>query len=79
MYGRPVIAPGLGGMAEKVDHGVTGMLFKPDSLESAVELFVGLANNHDLLQALSVGALNRSKRSFRMLPSHQAFYQSLLS
>jgi glycosyltransferase involved in cell wall biosynthesis len=36
-HGRPVLAPRLGGMAEKVRHGISGWLFEPDAIENLVE------------------------------------------
>lgn len=36
-HGRPVLAPRLGGMAEKVRHGISGWLFEPDAIENLVD------------------------------------------
>jgi len=77
-YGRPVIAPDLGGMAEKVHHEVTGLLFTPGDLESMVHMIERLSRNNDLLNTLSSGARCQSKKTLRMLPLHQEFYESLL-
>ncbi len=78
-FGRPVIAPDFGAMAEKIDHQVTGLLFTPGILESMADAIERISGNNELLGTLSSGAHNRSKRSLNMLRSHQVFYESLLS
>lgn len=54
MYGRPVICPDIGGMAEKVQHGVSGLHYRardPVSLASVVESAVLDINRYDQLCA----------------------------
>jgi glycosyltransferase involved in cell wall biosynthesis len=48
MYGRPVICSDIGGMAEKVRHGVDGLHFRADDPESLAETITRAAKSRDL-------------------------------
>ena len=51
-HGRPVIAADIGGMREKVEHGVTGLLFRarsPRALADTIERAVTDEKLHDSL------------------------------
>lgn len=52
--GVPVIAPRLGGVPELVQHGETGLLFEPGSVEDMTECVLRLAGDDDL--AIRLGA-----------------------
>jgi glycosyltransferase involved in cell wall biosynthesis len=53
--GRPVVATGHGGMAEMVRHGVSGLLFKPGSVESLRSTLLRFVEEEELLSGLRRG------------------------
>jgi glycosyltransferase involved in cell wall biosynthesis len=52
---RPVIAPRLGGMAELVEHDVTGLQYEPGSIRSLSAQMQRLVDQPELLQRLKNG------------------------
>lgn len=76
--GRPVIAPRLGGMAEKVQHAQNGLLFQPGNPADLAKTLMRLSKNPDLLKSLSAGALISSQRSLRSALQHEKIYRALL-
>ncbi|NMB91055.1 MAG: glycosyltransferase family 4 protein, partial [Chloroflexi bacterium] len=55
MTGTPVIAARLGGMAELVEHGVNGLLFKPGNAEDLEEQLRYVCDHPEHLAGLSQG------------------------
>jgi glycosyltransferase involved in cell wall biosynthesis len=55
MHGRPVICSDVGGMAEKVAHGVNGLHFRVGSPESLAETLATAASRPDLWERLVAG------------------------
>jgi len=53
--GLPVIAPDLGGMAEMVEHGKSGLLFKPGDSDSLRAAILRLVQEPELLASLREG------------------------
>ena len=47
-FGKPVIAPNVGGIPEIVNHGVNGLLFKDESPTEIANKIINLLNNPDL-------------------------------
>jgi glycosyltransferase involved in cell wall biosynthesis len=55
MHGRPVICSDVGGMAEKVAHGVNGLHFRVGSPESLAETLATATSGTDLWERLRAG------------------------
>jgi len=81
-YGRPVLAPDLGGMAEKIKHDITGWLFKPGDINSLAKALIKAAKNGKCLRtnntakSISLNAINKQAKCHKQ---HKAFYDKLLS
>ena len=76
--GKPVVAPDLGGMAEKVHDGRTGLLFVNGDVDSLAGKMICLAQNRSLLASLAKGAAYHAIPRQRLINAHQRFYQRLL-
>ena len=76
--GKPVVAPDLGGMAEKVRDGRTGLLFVNGDVDSLADKLICLAQNRSLLASLAKGAAHHAIPRQRLINAHQQFYQKLL-
>lgn len=59
--GRPVVATPIGGLAEQVAHGVTGLLARDMSVEALADVVQSLAENPALLDRLGTGALEHAR------------------
>ena len=55
MHGRPVICSGIGGMAEHVEHGVSGLHFAVGDDQSLAEVMWEAARRPDLWERLQGG------------------------
>ena len=55
LHGRPVVAPRLGGMAEKIRDGQSGVLVEPGSAEAMAGALQQLADQPEWLQQLQQG------------------------
>ena len=73
----PVIAPNLGGMAEKIKDGESGLLYKVCDEYSLANCLHSIASNPDLLKKLRAGALKSANRLLRFMHNHQLIYQGL--
>ena len=73
----PVIAPNLGGMAEKIKDRESGLLYKVGDEYSLANLFQQIASNPEMLKKLRAGALKSSSRLLRFMNNHQLIYQGL--
>ena len=56
LHQRPLIVSGIGGMAEKVIDGVTGLHFRVGSAESLADRLIKVLTEHDLWETLSSSA-----------------------
>jgi glycosyltransferase involved in cell wall biosynthesis len=77
-YGLPVLAPRLGGMAEKVRHGITGLLFEPASPPSLAMAIEELAANEGMRLQMKRKASIAALRLLRTPLQHQKLYLCLL-
>ena len=79
LHGRPVIAPRLGGMAEKIRDGQTGLLVQPNSAQALREVMQRLVDQPELLTQLQQG-VQRSLR-WRADPErgHTQLYRRLMN
>lgn len=77
-YGRPVLAPELGGMSEKVRHGINGLLFHPGQPTSLAALLEQLVEQPKLLESLRSGAITSAQRLDRAIRGHERLYDALL-
>jgi len=78
-HGLPVIAPDLGGMAEKVKHQRTGLLFTAGCSESLARQILQLSNNRDLLAVLQQGVRHCQEIDSDSKECHRKIYTSLLN
>jgi len=78
--GVPVVASKVGGVAEIVEDGVTGLLFEPGRWDLAAELARGLLESAAHRNALGIRAFERVSARFsvaKMVANHRALYSTL--
>ena len=78
--GCPVLASDVGGLAELIHHGVTGLLFRAESREAFVEAAAELGGSPDLRALLGKRARQAvvdERRWDRLVSSYAALYRSL--
>ncbi len=75
--GKPVICSNIGGMAEKIVHGVNGLHFEVSRPASLAEALAGLATEPGLLAALTAG-VRPPPTARQMLDAHLDLYASVL-
>jgi glycosyltransferase involved in cell wall biosynthesis len=76
----PVVASKVGGVAEIVEDGVTGLLFEPGRWELAARMVRQLLESSAYRNALGDRAFDRVSREFniaKMVAEHQALYSTL--
>jgi len=56
-YGKPVIAPSLGGFTDFVFHGVNGYLYNPDNATALVEVLNKILSDKTILRTLKTNSL----------------------
>lgn len=74
--GRPVIASGIGGMAEMVKDGETGLLVPPGDAAALAEALRTAAGDADLWARLAAAQPRTSHERF--VDAHLDLYRSLL-
>ncbi|HCD32638.1 MAG TPA: hypothetical protein DER01_09530 [Phycisphaerales bacterium] len=72
--GVPVIAPNYGGMAEKIKHRTTGLLFNPLCEDDLSNSFLLMAQHPDLLLDMKRNSKENSLAYDEVLQSHIALY-----
>jgi len=77
-YGRAVLLPNLGGMAEKVKEGCTGLLFDAGDSASLARCLVELYSNRELLTKLTKGVEEMMEKRADPLRGHQQLYARLI-
>ena len=75
--GRPVIAPNLGGMAEKVQHDYSGLLFDVGSASAMSRQIKRLVEEDDLLEKLCVNIARRNSIKIDEFTCHGKIYAKL--
>jgi len=79
---RPVIATDVGGNAEAVVHGETGIIIPPDDSDSLAEAIMDLYRNPEKRLQMAQKARERAVNVFsleRMIKEHENFYLSLIN
>ena len=77
----PVVASRVGGLPEVIDHGVTGYLYPPGSLDEMAESAVGLLTDETRRRAMGTEAARQVRERFcedRIVPLYEACYRRLL-
>ena len=69
MFGRPVIASAIGGLAERITDGVDGLLVPPRDAEALADRMTGVVGNETLWQKLN-GGIKRTWSEGDMLQAH---------
>jgi glycosyltransferase involved in cell wall biosynthesis len=80
--GLPVLATRVGGNAELVVEGDTGVLMASGDIEVMAQALVALAGNSDLATAMGQGGRARVARQFSlpaMVSAYQGLYDRLLN
>lgn len=78
---RPVIATDVGGNAEAVVHGQTGLIIPPDNSDALAEAILDLYNNPDKRLQMGQNSRERAVNVFsleHMIKEHEKFYESLI-
>ncbi len=79
--GRPVIAPDVGGCAEAVVHGETGLIVPPEAPEALGEAIITLLNDPQRAREMGAAGRERVEAEFtvdRMVEQHLELYDSLI-
>ncbi|QNI95461.1 glycosyl transferases group 1 family protein [Synechococcus sp. A15-127] len=76
-YGRPVIVPNLGGMAEKVQHDFSGLLFKAGSANAIAIQIKRLIQEDRLLSNLRANIAHKNAIKIDECDCHQKIYTKL--
>jgi glycosyltransferase involved in cell wall biosynthesis len=82
MAGLPVVATGVGGVAELVEHGVTGIIVPPGNPEALAEAIRQLLEDADLRRRMGQAGRQRALERFtvnRMVAEVKTLYTSLLA
>ena len=72
--GVPVMAPNYGGMAEKIKHRITGLLFDPLCSDALSNSFLWMAQHPELLLDMKQNTKEKSLSYEAVLRSHLALY-----
>ena len=78
MYKRPVICSNIGGMAEKVEHGVNGLHFQVSNVDDLARSMLRAASSPDLRRRLSEG-IQPVYTMGAAIEAHRSIYRQLLS
>jgi glycosyltransferase involved in cell wall biosynthesis/cellulose synthase/poly-beta-1,6-N-acetylglucosamine synthase-like glycosyltransferase len=76
--GVPIVATGVGGTPEVVDHGVTGLLVSPARPERLAAAMLTVLNDRGLAQRMGAAARERAEQHFNILQmaaSYEALYE----
>ena len=76
--GKPVICSNIGGMAEKITHGVNGLHFEVSRPASLAEVLADLATNPEKLAALTAG-VRPPPTAQEVLDQHLELYDRVLT
>ncbi len=79
LHGRPVVAPHLGGMAEKIQDGQTGVLVRPSSAPALAEVMQRLVDQPELLVQLQQGVQRSLRRQADPERGHAQLYERLMN
>ena len=77
-HGLPVLAPKLGGMAEKINHNKNGLLYEAANTSALASLFVQLATDPKLVARLKANARKAGLGLHRAATQHERFYAGCL-
>jgi glycosyltransferase involved in cell wall biosynthesis len=77
-HGLPVLAPKLGGMAEKINHNKNGLLYEAANISALASLFVQLTADPKLVAKLKANARKAGLGLHRAATQHEHFYASCL-
>ena len=78
----PVVASGVGGLPEVIDHGVNGFLHPPDDLAAMAESAVSLLTDdeqHERVASLGWRTVQERFCADEVVPRYEAFYQEVLA
>lgn len=78
LNGLPVIAPRLGGMAEKIQEGLSGLLFEPCDSSDLANILTRVCREPELLAGMSRYVQAMPLKGTRALEQHMRIYNRLL-
>jgi len=79
LHGRPVVAPRLGGMAEKISDGQTGVLVEPGSAMAMASALQRLADQPGFLAVLRQGVQRSISKRSDSERGHAQLYRRLMN
>jgi L-malate glycosyltransferase len=77
----PVVASGVGGLPEVIEHGVSGFLYPPDAIDEMAASGVMLLRDCEKHRAIAQAACTRVREEFcaeKIVPMYEASYQSVV-
>lgn len=80
--GKPIVATDVGGCAEAVVHGETGLIVPPEDPEALAEALASLLADPELAGRMGAAGRERVLREFtvdRMVEQHLALYEEILA
>ena len=79
LHGRPVVAPRMGGMAEKIHDGQTGLLVPPGSATAMAEVMLRLVDQPEFLTQLQQGVQRWLSQRADPERGHAQLYRRLMN
>jgi glycogen(starch) synthase len=81
LYGLPIAASRVGGPAEILEHGRTGLLFPPKDVEALAQTLLRLVTNSSLRRRIGAAAADEVRRQWlwpRIVEKMRAVYQQVI-
>ncbi len=80
--GKPIVSFNVGGAADIIEHGITGLLVQPKNLEELAERIVQILENPGTLKEMGVKARRRAEDKFdekKRIPELMEIYRRVIS
>ena len=78
MNGVTVVAPGYGGMAEKIEHKQNGLLYQQGNVSGLIQCMIWIIQNKDQLEKLKLNCFNSRLHFEDIMINHLKLYQQLI-
>ena len=78
MNGVTVVAPGYGGMAEKIEHKRNGLLYQQGNVSGLIQCMIWIMQNKNQLEQLKLNSFNARLHFEDIMINHLNLYQQLI-